>query len=181
MVDDNYFDACLLMGDSNISIQMHQDEFLKLNFEDKVGLLVAKMTNEALEDNNIKFLDVSDHYILAGISLFHHWTSVLIFGYLKKLDKNLTKDWGAKSFLNFFMLNKNFDTKYLSEQYTTTNKQLINLFKNTDKSANEIAETYSILISSYVKHKGLNYKKEINFREIFKHHLKGCLDMLVPD
>ena len=54
MVDDNYFDACLLMGDSNISIQMHQDEFLKLNFEDKVGLLVAKMTNEALEDNNIK-------------------------------------------------------------------------------------------------------------------------------
>ena len=110
MVDDNYFDACLLMGDSNISIQMHQDEFLKLNFEDKVGLLVAKMTNEALEDNNIKFLDVSDHYILAGISLFHHWTSVLIFGYWKKLDKNLTKDWGAKSFLNFFMLNKNFDT-----------------------------------------------------------------------
>ena len=79
------------------------------------------------------------------------------------------------------MLNKNFNTKYLSEQYTTTNKQLINLFKNTDKSANEIDETYSILISSYVKHKGLNYKKEINFRDIFKNHLQGCLEMLDPE
>ena len=67
MIDDNYFDACLLMGGSNIAIQMHQDEFLKLNFEKKVGLLIAKITNEALEDNNIKFLDVSDRYVFAGI------------------------------------------------------------------------------------------------------------------
>ena len=183
MIDDNYFDASLLMRGSNIAMQMYQDEFLKLNFENKVGLLIAKITNEALEDNNIKFLDVSDRYVFAGISLFHHWTSVLIFGYLKKHNKELNKDWGAKSFLNFFTLNKNFDTKYLSEQYTTTNKQLIRLFKDAekDKSANEITESYSILVSSFVKHKGLNYKKEIDFRDIFKNHLQGCLEMLDPE
>ena len=75
MVDDNYFDACLLMGDSNIAIQMHQDEFLKLNFEDKVGLLVAKMTNEALEDNNIKFLESFVIYLL----VFHYFIIGLVF------------------------------------------------------------------------------------------------------
>ena len=102
---------------------------------------------------------------------------------MKKHNKELNKDWGAKSFLNFFTLNKNFDTKYLSEQYTTTNKQLIRLFKDAekDKSANEITEGYSILVSSFVKHKGLNYKKEINFRDIFKNHLQGCLEMLDPE
>ena len=36
----------------------------------------------------------------------------------------------------------------------------------------------STLISSYVKHKGLDYKKEINFREIFKHQLQACFDIL---
>ena len=35
-------------------------------------------------------------------------------------------------------LNKNFDTKYLSEQYTTTNKQLIRLFKDAEKGDKEI-------------------------------------------
>ena len=47
-----------------------------------------------------------------------------------------------------------------------------------DKTVNEMTETYSTLISSYVKHKGLDYKKEINFREIFKHQLQVCFDIL---
>ena len=45
MIDDNYFDASLLIGTSHISLQISQDKFLKLNFENKVGLLVSKITN----------------------------------------------------------------------------------------------------------------------------------------
>ena len=102
MIDDNYFDAALLIGDSNIAIQMHQEEFLKLNFENKVGLLIAKITNEALEDNDIKFIDVSNKHIFAAIAFFHHWISVLISSYITREGKQLNKEWGAKSFINFY-------------------------------------------------------------------------------
>jgi len=170
MIDDNYFDASLLIGASNISLQISQDKFLKLNFENKVGLLVSKITNEALEDNKINFLKVSDR----------HWTSILISGYLKKQGRNLDNQWAAKSFIDYFSLNSNFSSKYLAELYSMTNKLAIKLFKDAkkDKTVNEMTETYSTLISSYVKHKGLDYKKEINFREIFKHQLQACFDIL---
>ena len=181
MIDDNYFDAALLIGDSNIAFQMHQEEFLKLNFENKVGLLIAKITNEALEDNDIKFIDVSNKHIFAAIAFFHHWTSVLISSYITREGKQLNKEWGAKSFINFFTLNKNVTPKYIAEQYTTTNKQLVNFFKDTDEAAKEITETYSTLIAGYVQHKGLNFKKNIDFRKIFKLHMISCFDMLVPD
>ena len=180
MIDDNYFDASLLIGASNISLQISQDKFLKLNFENKVGLLVSKITNEALEDNKINFLKVSDRQQLGAIAFFHHWTSILISGYLKKQGRNLDNQWAAKSFIDYFSLNSNFSSKYLAELYSMTNKLAIKLFKDAkkDKTVNEMTETYSTLISSYVKHKGLDYKKEINFREIFKHQLQACFDIL---
>ena len=180
MIDDNYFDASLLIGISNISLQISQDKFLKLNFENKVGLLVSKITNEALEDNKINFLKVSDHQQLAAIALFHHWTSILIDANLKKQGRNLDRQWAAKSFVNYFCLNSNFSSKYLAERYSMTNKSVIKLFKDAkkDKRANEMVEDYSTIISGYVKHKGLDFKKEISFRETFKHQLQACFDML---
>jgi len=180
MIDDNYFDASLLIGTSHISLQIPQDKFLKFNFENKVGLLVSKITNEALEDNKINFLKVSDHQQLGAIALFHHWTSILISGYLEKQGRNLDNHWAAKSFLGYFSLNSNFSSKYLAERYSMTNKTLIKLFKDAkkDERANEIVEDYSTIISSYVKHKGLDFKKEINFREIFKNQLQACFDIL---
>ena len=183
MIDDNYFDASLLIGTSHISLQISQDKFLKLNFENKVGLLVSKITNEALEDNKINFLKVSDRQQLGAIAFFHHWTSILISGYLKKQGRNLDNQWAAKSFIDYFSLNSNFSSKYLAELYSMTNKLAIKMFKDTkkDKTANEVTENYSTLISSYVKHKGLDYKKEINFREIFKHQLQACFDMVEPE
>ena len=181
MIDDNYFDATLLMGDSNIAFQMHQEDFLKLNFENKLGLLVAKITNEALEDNDIKFVDVSNKHIFAAIAFFHHWTSVLISLNLKNDRKKLDKEWVPKSFIGFFTLNKNVTPKYIAEQYSTTNKQFVEFLKSKDENAKEIRETYSTLISGYVWNKGLNFKKDIDFRKIFKNHMIGCFDMLVPD
>ena len=180
MIDDNYFDASLLIGISNFSLQISQDEFLKLNFENKVGLLVSKITNEALEDNKINFLKVSDHQQLGAIALFHHWTSILIDINLKKQGRNLDRLWAAKSFLNYFSLNSNFSSKYIAERYSMTNKSVIKLLKDAkkDKRANEIVEDYSTIISGYVKHKGLDFKKEISFRETFKHQLQACFDML---
>ena len=59
MIKDDYFDAALLIGDSNIQKISHET-FLNLDFETKVGMLVSKITNEALEDNNFNFLHISD-------------------------------------------------------------------------------------------------------------------------
>ena len=131
MIDDNYFDASLLIGASNISLQISQDKFLKLNFENKVGLLVSKITNEALEDNKINFLKVSDRQQFGAIAFFHHWTAILISAYLKKEGRDLDKEWAAKSFIGYLGLNSNFSSKYLSELYIMTNKLVIKLFKDS--------------------------------------------------
>ena len=183
MINDNYFDASLLIGDSNIAMQMPREKFIKLSFEDKTGMLIAKITNEALEDNKINFLKLTDKYKFAAIAFFHHWTAVLVSVYLKKSGRNLDSEWSAKSFLGFFSLNNNFDSKYLSEQYSITNKQVVEFFEDAkiNERASEITETYSTLICSYVQNKGLDPKKEINYREIFKHQLQACFDMLVPE
>ena len=59
MISDDYFDASLLMGDSNIK-NMEQEKFSELTFETKVGMLIAKITNEALLDNKINYLELND-------------------------------------------------------------------------------------------------------------------------
>ena len=179
MISNDYFDAALLIGESNIQ-KISQKKFLELDFETKVGMLVSKITNEALEDNNFNFLHISDKFLLAKISFFHHWTGILIGSYLKKNGKILGDDWLAKSFINFFSLNTNFTTNYYAEQYSTTNKQFLGFMNDAkdNERAKEIEETYSILINAYVQYKGLNFKKDFNFREIFKNHFLACLEMI---
>ena len=92
--------------------------------------ITFKITNEALEDNKINFLKVSDHQQLGAIALFHHWTSILISGYLEKQGRNLDYHRAAKSFLGYFSLKSNFSSKYLAERYSMTNKSAIKLFKD---------------------------------------------------
>ena len=179
MISDDYFDASLLMGDSNIK-HMQQEKFSELTFETKVGMLIAKITNEALKDNKINILDLTDKYLLAKIAFFHHWTGVLIDSYLKKKGRELNTEWLAKSFIGLFSLNKNFSDKYYAEQYDVTNKQFIEMVKEAKKNdtAKEILETYSTLINAFVQNKGLNINKKINFREIFKNQMLGCFDLI---
>ena len=179
MISNDYFDAALLIGESNIQ-KISQKKFLELDFETKVGMLINKITNEALEDNNLKILDISDKFLLAKVAFFHHWTGVLMDSYLKKKGKKLNSEWLARSFIGYFSLNKNFTDEYYAEQYSITNKQFIGMLDEAKKNkiAKEITETYSTLISAYIDNKGLNFKKNINFKEIFKNQLLACFEMI---
>ena len=179
MISDDYFDASLLMGDSNIK-HMKQEKFSALTFETKVGLLISKITNEALIDNKINYLKLEDENKISKIAFFHHLTSVLISGYLKREGKNINNNWSFKSFFGFFSLNTKFNKDYWIDQYQSTNKIVLQLIKDgkTDKRAEEIVDTYSTLIIGFVQNKGLNMSKSINFREIFKNQMMACFDLL---
>ena len=179
VIEDSYFDAYLLIGNSNIS-KIPKHKFAELTFENKVGLTLSKITEEALEDMQLSITKIIDPKIISKVSFFYHWTEVLFFSYLKKNGKDLGKEWGAKSYLNFFCLNEHFSNDYFVEQYLVTSKLLIKFFDEaaTKKEAKEIHEPYSIIVGSFIKSKGLESDKKINFREVFSYQLKACFEFI---
>lgn len=179
MIDDNYFDASLLI-ENNITSRISQSRFLDLTFETKIGMLLGKITEEALEDIQMSIVTIKDPSILSKVSFFYHWTEVLVFSYLKKNGRDLDSGYAAKSYLNYFCLNGFFKKEYIAEQYFVTNKLVVKFLKEAqdNKDAKEITKTYSIIVSNFMKCRGLNNTKETNFREIFKLQLQACFDLI---
>ena len=66
------------------------------------------------------------------------------------------------------------------QQYLVTSKLLIKFFDEakTNEEAKDIHEPYSILVGSFVKSKGLESDKKVNFREVFKYQLKACFEFI---